>query len=83
MWKIPNYVAMSETEQGAILLNLRNNQFYAINTVGREFIEWMQQHSWETAVEAISDKYRISSNQVEKDMQRFFQKLVEKELAIS
>lgn len=80
MYAIPNHVLLTETKTGAVLLHTRTNVIYALNPIGLEFLQLTRSNNWDHAIQLLCKKYHVPVSQIDLDMKRFVQKLVEKGL---
>ncbi|SEN48742.1 PqqD family protein [Lihuaxuella thermophila] len=81
---IPEYIQIREIDGQWVLLDCRQNRFYAVNKTGAEFLEQVKVHGeMAKAIGTMSKVYQIPYEKVEQDMQLFIHRLIEKELVMN
>lgn len=80
---IPEHIQLTQVESQTILLDCRENRYYAVSKTGAEFLKRLQiNEDMKAAIEYVSHTYQISYERVEQDMNYFVQHLQEKRLLV-
>lgn len=75
--RIPSHVSITFFDESAVLLNLKNNVYYALNDSGVDFWKAITQTgSFEAALSEVTKIYAQSSDVLREDMSSLFHSLL-------
>jgi hypothetical protein len=76
MYRVSNTVRSTHSQDGAIILDVRQGQIFNLNFVGSRILELLKSGSTESAiVDEISREFDVSRNVAENDVREFLQNL--------
>jgi hypothetical protein len=76
MYRISNTVRSTHSQDGALVLDVRQGQIFNLNFVGSRILELLKTGSTESAiVDQISSEFGVSSELAEKDLREFLESL--------
>lgn len=82
-YRLADGLSITELDNEVVILNLQNGQYFGLNHVGQELIEFFKtESSLDAAVAMIAEKYQISSDQANQDIQQLIAQLLENQLLI-
>jgi hypothetical protein len=78
---IPDYIQITKIEEKYVILDCRNNYYYAVSQSGVKLLEQIKIHGDLTkSIEKISSDYKVSMERVREDILVLVQQLIEKGL---
>lgn len=84
MYKVSDTVRSTHTQDGAVVLDIRQGEIFNLNPTGSRILELIKAGSSEAAiVEEISRQFAIDRTTVERDVQEFVASLQERQLLVS
>lgn len=76
--QVPEFVSFTLLEQDAVLLNTRNNRYYALDEVGARLWGLLSEGKQLREIyQTLMDEYEVSPAQLERDMLELLNHLVE------
>jgi len=76
MYRVSNTVRSTHSQDGAIILDVRQGQIFNLNFVGSRILELLKSGSTESAIlDEISREFDVSRNVAENDVREFLQNL--------
>jgi hypothetical protein len=76
MYRVPGTVRSTHSQDGAIVLDVRQGQIFNLNFVGSRILELLKTGSNESAIiDQISREFGVSSDLAENDVRQFLQSL--------
>ena len=81
MYKVSEGIRSTHGQDGAIVLDIRQGQMFNLNFVGSRILELLEIGSTESAiVDEISQKFEVSRDVAETDVQEFIESLKQQNL---
>jgi Coenzyme PQQ synthesis protein D (PqqD) len=83
MYKLSDTVRTTHSQDGAVVLDIRQGEMFNLNPVGSRILELLKSGSTETAViDEISRQFNADRAEVERDVQEFVTSLQEHHLIV-
>ena len=81
MYKVSEGIRSTHGQDGAIVLDIRQGQMFNLNFVGSRILELLETGATESAiVDEISQKFEVSRDVAETDVQEFIESLKQQNL---
>lgn len=75
-------ISISEEDGSLIIINLRNGTISKLNSTGKIIWTNISNKSIDEIVDVISEKYEVEREEIKKDVQEYFDKLLHNQLII-